>query len=64
MAIRMRITRSVSWRSGFVVVVFVGGEGGAFVVVGSVEGGACDWPALQARKERVRLRTEVMITVR
>ena len=64
MAIRMRITRSVSWRSGLVVVLFVGGEGGAFVVLGLFELGECDWAALQARNERVRLRTEVMITVR
>ena len=63
MAIRIRITRSVSWRSGFVV-EFVGGEGGAFVVGLLFELGACDWAALQARNERVRLRTEVMITVR
>lgn len=64
MAIRMRITRSVSWRSGFVVVlVFVGGEGGAFVE-GLVWLWACDWAALQARKDRVKLRTEVMITLR
>ena len=45
------------------MVGFVGGEGGAFVVV-LLEVGACDWAALQARNERVRLRTEVMITVR
>ena len=62
MAIRIRITRSVSWRSGLLVVL-VGGEGGPFVV-GLFEVGACDWAALQARNERVRLRTEVMITVR
>ena len=62
MAIRIRITRSVSWRSGLVVVL-VGGDGGAFVV-GLLELGVCDWAALQARNERVRLRTEVMITVR
>lgn len=62
MAIRIRITRSVSWRSALMV-EFVGGEGGAFVV-GLLEVEACGWAALQARNERVRLRTEVMITVR
>ena len=62
MAIRIRITRSVSWRSALMV-GFVGGEGGAFVVE-LFEVGACNWAALQARNERVRLRTEVMITVR
>ena len=33
-------------------------------MVGLIEVGECDWAALQARNERVRLRTEVMITVR
>ena len=41
MAIRIRITRSVSWRTGLVV-VFVGGEGGAFVVELLFELGGCD----------------------
>ena len=62
MATRMLITRSVS-RQSVLKVVFVGGEGGG-LDVGLFVVGACDWAALQARNERVRFRTEVMITVR